>query len=72
MTKKGKLAKPAPPKPSPWDEMERAQLAVVERLCAELGIDRAELFRRAQERLRYARQRFKERLKGQPSLRSDA
>ena len=41
-----------------------AKNAVVERLCAELGIDQDELFRRAKERLRYAcQQMMKERPK---------
>jgi hypothetical protein len=68
MTKKRQAAKPDAPKPWSWAEEERAQNAVVERLCAELGIDRDELFRRAKERLRYAcQQMMKERPKSQPS-----
>ena len=61
-------AKPDAPKPWSWAEEQRAQNAVVERLCAELGIDRAELFRRAKERLRYAcQQMMNERRQSRPS-----
>jgi hypothetical protein len=58
MTKKPTPAKPDAPKPWSWADEETAQNAVVERLCAELGIDLANLFRRAKERLRDACKRI--------------
>jgi NAD(P)H-hydrate repair Nnr-like enzyme with NAD(P)H-hydrate epimerase domain len=50
----------------PWSEAHtRAQRALVERLCAELGIDEAELIRRAGKMFReHARRLWQERQEG--------
>jgi hypothetical protein len=60
MTKR-QPAKPDAPKPWTYDGERRAQLAVVKRLCVELGIDQAELFLRAKERLRFCCQQIRKR-----------
>jgi hypothetical protein len=68
MTKNPKPAKPAALKARTWKDKVRAQNEIVERLCVELGIDQAELFLRAKERLRdTCRQMMKERGQSQPS-----
>jgi hypothetical protein len=54
-------AKPAAPKPRTWKDGVRAQSEIVERLCVELGIDQAELFLRARERLRFCCQQLRKR-----------
>jgi hypothetical protein len=54
-------AKPVAPKPRTWKDEVRAQNKIVERLCVELGIDQAELFLRAKERLRFYCQQIRKR-----------
>jgi hypothetical protein len=61
MTKKLNPAKPDAPKPRTWKDEVRAQNEIVERLCVELGIDQAELFLRAKERLRFCCQQIRKR-----------
>jgi hypothetical protein len=56
-------AKPDAPKPKTWKDEVRAQNERVERLCVELGIDQAELFLRARERLRFCCQQIRNRRK---------
>lgn len=58
--KKRKPTKAEASKPKSWEDMEKAQLAVADRICAELGIDRAELFRRARERIKRLQNRLRE------------
>jgi hypothetical protein len=52
---KRKPAKSAAPKLPSFDDLERAGNAAVQRICAELGIDRAEVIRRAKEDIRSPR-----------------
>jgi hypothetical protein len=61
MTKKLNPAKPDAPKPRTWKDEVRAQNERVERRCAELGIDQAELFLRAREKLRFFCQQLRKR-----------
>jgi hypothetical protein len=61
MRKKPNRAKPDAPKPRTWKDEVRAQNEAVERLCVELGIDQAELFLRAKERLRFCCQQIRKR-----------
>jgi hypothetical protein len=61
MTKKRNPTKPAAPKPRTWKDEVRAQNERVERRCVELGIDQAELFLRARERLRFCCQQLRKR-----------
>jgi hypothetical protein len=61
MTKKLNPAKPDAPKPRTWKDEVMAQNEAVERLCVELGIDQAELFLRARERLRFCCQQIRKR-----------
>jgi hypothetical protein len=61
MTKKRQPAAPAALKPRTWKDEVRAQNESVERLCVELGIDQAELFLRAKERLRFCCQQIRKR-----------
>jgi len=56
-------AKPDAPKPKTWKDEVRAQNERVERLCVELGIDQAELFLRARERLIFCCQQIRNRRK---------
>jgi hypothetical protein len=58
MPKNRNPAKPNAPKPRTWKDEVRAQNEAVERLCVELGIDQAELFLRAKERLRFCCQQI--------------
>jgi hypothetical protein len=60
MAKKRKPAKSAAPKPPSFDELMRAGNAAIERRCAELGIDRAELIRRAKEDIKRIQRRLRE------------
>jgi len=46
-----KPALPDASKPFSIAEYEKQRLAIIERGCAELGVDEAELFRRVRERL---------------------
>jgi hypothetical protein len=66
MTKKRNPAKAAPPKLRAWRDEVRAQNEIVGRLSVELGIDQAELFRRARERLREACQQLQSERGRQP------
>jgi putative copper export protein len=52
---------PAALKPRTWKDEVRAQNEIVGRLCVELGIDQAELFLRARERLRFCCQQIRKR-----------
>jgi hypothetical protein len=62
MTKKRKPTKSAAPNPPSFDDLERAGNAAVERISADLGIDRAEVIRLAKEDIK----RIQSRLRGGP------
>jgi hypothetical protein len=61
MTKKRQPAKPDAPKTRTWKDEVRAQNEIVGRRCIELGIDQAELFLRARERLIFCCQQIRKR-----------
>jgi hypothetical protein len=61
MMTKRKPAKTAALKPRTWKDEVRAQNERVERRCVELGIDQAELFLRAREKLRFFCQQIRKR-----------
>jgi hypothetical protein len=54
-------AKPDALKPRTWKDEVRAQNEMVARFCVERGIDQAELFLRARERLRFCCQQIRKR-----------
>jgi hypothetical protein len=56
-----KPALPDASKPFSIAEYEKQRLAIIERGCAELGVDEAELFRRVRERLRFCCQQLRKR-----------
>jgi hypothetical protein len=58
MTKKQNLAKPGAPKPFSIAEYEKQRRAIIERGCAELWVDEAELFRRVRGQLRDISRQF--------------
>jgi len=60
MTKKPKPAKAGTPQPPSFDDLERAGNAAVERISARLGIDRAEVIRRAKEDIKRIQSRLRE------------